>query len=171
MARVGKTADEKTPAMMALSTPPWTACAGTRICSPASNIGCEKSHCSSRSAVIEIAEIPRSAWRALTLVRSSFTVGCMTNCHLRFICAAISRHNSMLKPVRRPFSSNTNGRTCRVATRSVGSSVCAFSELIGKPLNGIKRLSSAIRIHRRNAPCGDLGFGLRRDAKACIRSR
>ncbi len=123
--RIGNTADENKPAISALKTPPWEPWAGTRICNPASNIGWEKSHCNSRSAVIEMAAMPSAASRAFMLPSSSLTVGLTRNSDRTFICLAISSQSSMLKPVSRPFSSKTKGRIWRVATRRFSPFDCA----------------------------------------------
>ena len=78
-------------------------CTGVTICKPASNMGWEKSIASSRSAVIEIAAMPRSTPLDFTASNNSLTVGLTMNSDLTFSCLAISFRSSTLKPVQVHF--------------------------------------------------------------------
>ena len=91
----------------------------TRICSPASSMGCEKSNWRSRSAVMEIAEMPRSALPERTSSSSAPTSGATSYAVATFNFCAMLFQSSMLKPVRRLCSSITIGGSTRVATRTL----------------------------------------------------
>lgn len=96
-------------------SPAW-ASSGTRICSPDSYIGCEKSNFFKRSDVMEIADIPSSPSPASMADSNSFTLALALNLELRPISVVIAFHSSIEKPVQEPTSSMTNGGNTRVMT-------------------------------------------------------
>ena len=91
----------------------------TMICNPPEKMGWEKSNCCSRSALIEMAAMPKSSLPTRTASSSFVTFGYTSKSDSTPNSAARLRHKSMLNPDRSLPSRITNGGSSRVATLRV----------------------------------------------------